>query len=50
MRGRTRLPPKLLAHLRRARSRGTDLGFVINDNGAPIKAAAAQIFEVYRLC
>lgn len=27
------IPRRLLAHLRRARLRGTDLGFVVNDNG-----------------
>jgi integrase len=27
------IPPKLLPHLRRARPRGRELGFVINDNG-----------------
>jgi len=33
-RGRIPIPPKLLPHLRRARLRGTEMGFVINDNGA----------------
>jgi integrase len=33
-RGRIPIPSKLLPHLRRARLRGADLGFVINDNGA----------------
>jgi integrase len=33
-RGRIPIPAKLLPHLRRARMRGTDLGFVIHDNGA----------------
>jgi integrase len=33
-RGRVPIPPKLLPHLRRARLRGTEMGFVINDNGA----------------
>jgi integrase len=28
------IPSKLLGHLRRARARGTDLGFVVNDDGA----------------
>jgi integrase len=36
-RGQVPIPPKLLGHLRRARPHGTDLGFVVNDNGAPIK-------------
>jgi integrase len=33
-RGLIPIPPKLLPHLRRAWMRGTDLGFVIHDNGA----------------
>jgi integrase len=32
-RARIPIPAKLLGHLRRARKRGTELGFVINDNG-----------------
>jgi integrase len=28
------IPPKLLPHLRRARLRGTELGYVINENGS----------------
>jgi integrase len=36
-RGHIPLPPKLLVHLRRARARGTELGFVINENGARLK-------------
>ena len=36
---RARIPiiPKLLGHLRRARRRGTDLGFVVNDSGSRLK-------------
>jgi integrase len=33
-RSRIPIPAKLLAHLRRARKRGTDIGFVIQENGA----------------
>jgi hypothetical protein len=33
-RGRIPIPAKLLPHLRRARARGTELGFVVHDNGA----------------
>jgi len=36
-RSRIPIPAKLLGHLRRARPRGSDLGFVINDDGARIK-------------
>jgi integrase len=36
-RARQPIPRKLLAHLRRARARGSDLGFVINENGARLK-------------
>ncbi len=32
-RARIPIPSKLLGHLRRARKRGDDLGFVVNDNG-----------------
>ena len=32
-RGRVKIPPKLLPHLRRARRLGSDLGYVINDKG-----------------
>lgn len=31
------IPSKLLGHLKRARARGTELGFVINENGARLK-------------
>ena len=31
------IPAKLLGHLRRARKKGTELGFVVNDNGTRIK-------------
>ena len=47
-RPRARIPPRLLGHLRRARLRGSDTGFVINDSGKPVKnpkrafAAACQ--------
>lgn len=36
---RARIPimPRLLSHLRRARRRGTDLGFVVNENGNRLK-------------
>ena len=30
---RIRIPPRLLPHLRRARRRGTDLGYVLHING-----------------
>jgi integrase len=36
-RGVARIPAGLLPHLVRARRRGTDLGYVIHDNGARIK-------------
>lgn len=36
-RGRVRIPTRLLPHLRRARKRGTDLGYVLQINGEPIK-------------
>jgi integrase len=36
-RGRIPIPAKLLPHLRRARARGTDLGFVVHENGARLK-------------
>jgi integrase len=36
-RSRIPVPPKLLPHLRRARLRGTDLGFVINEHGGRIR-------------
>ena len=36
-RGKIPIPPRLLPHLCRARRRGTDLGYVLNINGAPIK-------------
>lgn len=32
-----RIPRKLLGHLRRARVRGVDLGFVVNDNGLRLR-------------
>jgi integrase len=32
-RGRVRIPDKLLPHLRRARLWGSDLGYVVHDNG-----------------
>ena len=32
-RGAVRIPPRLLPHLRRARKRGTDLGYVLHRNG-----------------
>ena len=35
-RGAVPLPHKLLPHLRRARRRGTDLGYVLHINGSPI--------------
>jgi integrase len=35
-RGKVRIPRRLLAHLRRARDRGSDLGFVIHNNGKRI--------------
>jgi integrase len=31
------IPPRLLPHLRRARYRGSDIGFVVNDNGVRLK-------------
>ena len=36
-RGRVRIPPKLMPHLKRARLRGADLGYVIHDSGKRIK-------------
>ena len=36
-RARIPVPAKLLCHLRRARARGVDLGFVINDNGVRLR-------------
>jgi integrase len=36
-RARIPIPSKLLPHLRRARQRGTDIGFVIHENGARLK-------------
>jgi integrase len=36
-RGVIQIPPRLLPHLRRARKRGTDLGYVLNINGQRIK-------------
>ena len=36
-RARIPIPTRLLPHLRRARHRGTELGFVINDNGDRIR-------------
>ncbi len=36
-RARIPIPSKLLPHLQRARQRGTDIGFVINENGARLK-------------
>jgi integrase len=35
-RGKVRIPARLLPHLRRARRRGTDLGYVLHINGARI--------------
>lgn len=35
-RPKVRIPDKLLPHLRRARLRGSDLGFVIHDGGKPV--------------
>ncbi len=35
-RPRARIPSKLLPHLRRARERGFDLGYVIHNDGRPI--------------
>jgi integrase len=35
-RGIVRIPPRLLPHLRRARHRGTDLGYVVHDGGKHI--------------
>jgi integrase len=35
-RGKIPIPPKLLPHLKRARLRGTDLGYVLHDHGARI--------------
>jgi integrase len=36
-RGVIQIPPRLLPHLRRARKRGTDLGYVLHINGERIK-------------
>jgi integrase len=36
-RSRIPIPPKLLPHLRRARRRGTDIGFVVHDNGVRLQ-------------
>ena len=36
-RARIPIPSKLLPHLRRARQRGTEIGFVIHENGARLK-------------
>lgn len=36
-RARIPIPPRLLPHLCRARQRGTDIGFVIHENGARLK-------------
>lgn len=36
-RPRVRIPRKLLGHLRRARVRGSDTGFVIHDSGKPVR-------------
>lgn len=36
-RARQPIPRKLLGHLRRARKRGTDLGFVVHENGKRLK-------------
>jgi integrase len=36
-RGVIQIPPRLLPHLRRARKRGTDLGYVLHINGNRIK-------------
>jgi integrase len=36
-RARIPIPSKLLPHLRRARQRGTDIGFVIHENGSRLK-------------
>jgi hypothetical protein len=35
-RGTVRIPSRLLPHLRRARRRGSDLGYVVHDNGERI--------------
>ncbi len=35
-RPRSRIPPRLIPHLRRARLRGSDTGFVIHNNGKPV--------------
>jgi integrase len=35
-RGTIRIPPRLLPHLKRARKRGSDLGYVLHDHGARI--------------
>jgi integrase len=36
-RSRIPIPPKLLLHLRRARQRGTELGFVVNEDGRRLR-------------
>jgi integrase len=36
-RGRARIPARLLPHLKRAKLRGTDLGYVVHDQGERIK-------------
>jgi integrase len=36
-RGKVRIPARLLPHLRRARRRGTDLGYILHINGSPIR-------------
>jgi integrase len=52
-RGIVKIPPRLLPHLRRARKRGTDMGFVLHINGEPIGdikkgfAAACQRAGIY---
>jgi integrase len=54
-RARQPIPRKLLGHLRRAQRRGTDLGFVVNENGLRLKdikrgfasaCARARLLEV----
>ena len=36
-RGKIRIPPRLLPHLRRARRRGSDLGYVIHKDGRRLR-------------
>lgn len=36
-RGRIPIPPRLVPHLRRARRRGSELGYVVHDRGRPIR-------------